>query len=90
MAIPRRLEDSLHPDEPWFTLRGQDLLAPHALATYAALLRATAHGVVEGSGGDLRQVSRERLLAQASQVDDIAAWMIAFQADHPELTKLPD
>ena len=81
---PKRLEDRLHPDEPWFTLRGQDLLAPHALMHYASLLRAVAYGRVIYSG------ESQRLQQQAEQVEDIAAWMVQFQADHPELRKLPD
>lgn len=38
-ATPAALEARLAPDEPWFAIRGQDVLAPQALAAYAGLLR---------------------------------------------------
>lgn len=73
----------LLPDEPWLVLRGQDALAPHAVAGYAALLRAAAAGLAaaheptenwrtEDPVGDLREIAEE--------AERIAARMIAWQA----------
>lgn len=80
--------DALHPDEPFFFLRGQDVLAPFALQGYAALLRAAAAGDqdvahrVQGAGRF--PILRE----QAEEVERIAAQMVAWQAEHH--VKLPD
>jgi hypothetical protein len=83
----RRIEDRLHPEEPWFTLRGQDLLAPHAVEAYASLLRATAAGLRH------RSEDRERfedLLEQANEASRVASEMVSWQAQHPDIAKLPD
>lgn len=33
------LASKLHPDEPWFVVRAQDVIAPQAVAAYAGYLR---------------------------------------------------
>lgn len=73
----------LTPDEPFFFLRGQDALAPYAVAGYAALLRAAAAGLRTcdpHAGRDLAE--------QADECDRIAASMLAWQAANRG--KLPD
>lgn len=88
----RHIEGNLHPDEPWFTLRAQDFLAPFAVREYASLLRAAAGGLRHGdeayTGRDKQVVAR--LLAHAEEAEAVAADMIRFQAEHPDLVKLPD
>lgn len=81
--------DALHPEEPFFFLRGQDILAPFALQGYAALLRAAAAGA-HGLGplpGELTARSAH-LIQQAEEVEHRAAQMVAWQAR--QHTKLPD
>lgn len=54
------LEDpsgKLHPDEPYFTLRGDDPLAPQAVEFWAALY--------QDSGGRVEKVKEARDIAQA-------------------------
>jgi hypothetical protein len=82
----RPTEDRLHPDEPFFTLRGQDIVAPYAVQAYAALVRSAAAGANLTSGPE----SAAWLRAHADEADRIAAEMIGWQATHPEYAKLPD
>lgn len=88
----RSIEANLHPDEPWFTLRGKDVLAPFAVAEYANLCRVAAAGLRHGdsvyTGPDERK--HRELIEQAREAEETAADMVRFQAEHPELTKLPD
>jgi len=90
--MPRHIEDRLHPEEPWFTLRAQDILAPHAVMAYAALLRAAAGGLRHGdavfTGHDRTVV--ERLMEHAQDAEAEAADMILWQSQNPDLVKLPD
>jgi hypothetical protein len=88
----RRIEDRLHPEEPWFTLRGQDILAPLAVTAYANLLRAAAGGLRHGDHvftGDDKEVV-ERLREHAQEAEAIAAEMILWQSRNPGTVKLPD
>jgi hypothetical protein len=73
------LMQQLHPDEPWFTIRAQDALAPNAVEAWAnfAEIAAEAAGL-------------EHLRNQASEARDIAQDMRDWQASHPELVKWPD
>ena len=88
----RHIENRLHPNEPWFTLRGQDLLAPLAIQSYATHLRAAAAGLEFGDRtltGDDRKVV-EGLKAQAQEAEDAVSQMLVWQAQNPDTVKLPD
>lgn len=92
-----RFGEKLHPDEPWFTLRAQDLLAPYALQAYASLLHAAAFAARPkrddgATVAELREAHArsDQLRADAHEVDQLASAMLVWQADHPELRKLPD
>jgi hypothetical protein len=83
----------LAPDEPYFVLRGQDVLAPHAVQVYAALLRAAAAGAQELDDRDHGVPVMERQLChdlreQAEDAERIAAQMVVWQARNR--VKLPD
>jgi hypothetical protein len=88
----RSIEQNLHPDEPWFTLRGKDLLAPYTVQSYANLCRVAAAGLRHGdsvfTGPD--KAKHDELIAQAEEAEQAATDMMVFQAQHPELAKLPD
>lgn len=88
----RRIEDRLHPEEPWFTLRAQDILAPLAVQQYANFLRAAAAGLRLGDGVLTAedQAVVERLQQQAHDAEGEAADMVLWQSQHPDLVKLPD
>jgi len=78
------LGNKLRPDEPWFTLRGQDILAPYAVLSYGNLLLAASSG--PGLDGEIR-----RQLRKASREVNLgAAEMLAWQSDNPNYTHLPD
>lgn len=88
----REIEQNLHPDEPWFTLRGKDLLAPFAVQAYANSCRVAAAGLRHGdavfTGPD--RARHTELINQAIEAEAVAAKMLQFQAEHPEITRLPD
>lgn len=88
----RHIEGNLHPDEPWFTLRGQDILAPIVVSMYANVVRAAASGLRHGDGAftSADRAVFERLMAHALDADGAAADMVVFQSEHPDLVKLPD
>lgn len=87
-----QVEGLLHLDEPYFVLRGQDLLTPYAIMGYAALLRATAAGMTRSSHRSFGRVDTSALTlrAQAKEVEEFAAATLAWQAANPDKTKLPD
>jgi hypothetical protein len=80
------LTGELAPDEPYFWLRGRDVLAPAALAGYSNLCRAAAHGL-EAQGAEREEVAALRIFA--AEVESVAAQMIAWQATHGT-ARLPD
>lgn len=88
----RSIEGNLHPDEPWFTLRGKDLLAPFAVQQYAVLCRVAAAGLRHGddvfTGNDRKR--HDQLIEQAEEAEQAATDMMVFQSQHPEITRLPD
>lgn len=88
----RSIEGNLHPDEPWFTLRGKDVLAPFAVQAYANLCRVAAAGLRHGddvfTGNDRRRY--EELIRQAADAEAVAADMILFQSTRTDLVRLPD
>jgi hypothetical protein len=88
----RRIEDRLHPEEPWFTLRAQDILAPLAVQQYANFLRAAAAGLRHGDDVFTgRDVSRANALQEHAQdAEAVAAEMVLWQTQHPDHVKLPD
>jgi len=73
----------LPPDEPLFLLRGQDLIAPSAIDSYASHVRAVVTGVTDASRA-------QRLTAVADECESVAAAMRVWQADNPDRTKYPD
>ena len=86
----RPTEDRLHPDEPWFTMRGQDMLAPYAVQEYASLVRtAAAAGAIYDEEGR-QEFSVADLRRHADEADKVAAEMIGWQSSHPDYVKLPD
>jgi hypothetical protein len=92
----RELPD-LKPGEPCFILRGQDVLAPLAVQTYAGMLRSAAAGARCQIDTGLYPVERiramnelaSRLVRSAEECDAIASQMIAWQAQ-TMAGKLPD
>lgn len=78
--------DALTDLEPVFVLRGQDIFAPYAVREYAAMLRSCAAGLATGGMAELSDKVREK----ASGCEEIASSMIAWQARHPQATKIPD
>lgn len=76
---------ALAPDEPYFWFRGRDVLAPHALQSYAQLQRAAAAGL-EAAGAQPERVADMRM--SAAEVESVAAQMLAWQASHG--ARLPD
>lgn len=88
----RPIENRLREEEPWFTLRAQDVLAPYAVVAYANLLRAAAGGLRHGDqvlvSQDLATV--KRLTDHAAEAEAVAAEMVAWQAKNPDFVKLPD
>ena len=65
----------LKPSEPWFLLRGQDILTPNAIRAYANL--------VEGLGGEAHRLHADDLREHATA---IAEWQIA----NSQYVKEPD
>ena len=92
-----RLDERLHPDEPWFTLRAQDIFAPYAVREYASFLRAYAAGLQANRaepdqrltlGGQDAEIAGLRMMAE--ECETRAAEMLQWQASHPERVKVPD
>jgi hypothetical protein len=79
----------MHPTEVFFWLRGQDVLAPPALQAYANACRSAAAALVE-LGTPEAVVRAGELREFATDVSHVAAEMIQWQAEHPELVGLPD
>lgn len=85
----------LFPDEPYFILRGRDVLAPWAVEAYAALLRAAAAGANRPApaGATVEETRthferRDELHAMAVDAHQRAAQMLAYQVERG--SKLPD
>lgn len=72
-------------EEPYFLIRGKDVLAPAAVESYANLLRAAAAGAVEAPSGH-----QDELISMAQDVSNLAAEIIAWQAANPDRVQLPD
>lgn len=78
--------EKLHPNEPFFFLRGQDRLSPEAIVAYSELLQREADKAYQR--GDVRLW--ESLSDQAAQVAGFARQFLDWQQEHPEFVKLPD
>ena len=78
--------EKLHPDEPWFFIRAQDALSPESIQHYAALLKRESDKAYTAEQDE----KGAELLKQSLGVMRVAHSFIDWQADHPELTKLPD
>ena len=82
----------LLPDEPYFIIRGKDLLAPVAIEAYAGALEAAAAGLGCGTFGHVKAIyhSIELLRLGSAEVRAYADKVREWQADNDQFVKLPD
>jgi hypothetical protein len=78
--------ERLRENEPYFLVRGQDLLSPATVVHYSELLQGEADKAY--LKGDIRLW--ESLSDQAAQVAGFSRQFIEWQQEHPEFVKLPD
>ncbi len=76
----------LHPGEPYFFIRAQDLLSFDMVAEYAHLLTKAAGHAIRNGDDNLAQSLGE----QAAQVAIYALEFLDWQRDNPDKAKLPD
>lgn len=76
----------LHPDEPWFFIRGQDRLSTAAVIEYSHLLRYASTNAALGNDQDLSY----SLKKQADEVLSYAQRFKCWQLENPDKVKYPD
>ncbi len=76
----------LHPGEPYFFLRAQDVLAEEIVAAYSHRLQREADKALASGNEELS----DRLMQDAIQVIGIAHKFLDWQQDNPDKVKLPD
>ena len=78
--------ERLHPNEPWFFVRGQDRLSVAAVIEYSHLLR---HESVNASLRGDHDLS-DSLSKQADEVLEFARMFKDWQENNSDLVKYPD
>ena len=76
----------LHEGEPFFFIRAQDKLSPHAVLAYSELLQHEADKAYKA--GETRLW--ESLSDQSAEVANYSRQFLEWQRAHPEFVKLPD
>ena len=78
--------DRIHIGEPWFFIRGQDILSTDAVIEYSHLLRREANKAAMRNDYDLS----DSLTKQAAEVLEFAQDFADWQKENNDLVKYPD
>ncbi len=78
--------ERLHPDEPWFFVRGQDRLSVEAVRAYSVILQYESDKAFVRGEKELG----ESLLAQSGEVSLFAHKFLDWQEANEDLVKYPD